>query len=74
MIGLREFELRLLDERDRVCLVIPIIARDEGEALIAARARMSAHGAADFRLVPLPPAAAYTRAVPVPISESERDA
>lgn len=52
MIGLREFELRLLDDRNRVVLVIPMIAGSQEEALRAARAHMRTHAAVNFALLP----------------------
>jgi hypothetical protein len=42
MIGLKELELRWLDERKNVFLIIPIIAGSEQEALIAAQAHIQA--------------------------------
>jgi hypothetical protein len=59
MIGLKELELRLLDERKNVFLVVPIIAGSEKEALIAAQAHMEANQASGFDLVPQKASAGY---------------
>jgi hypothetical protein len=61
MIGLKELELRLLDDKDRIILVIPIISSDREDALLAARAHMQANGAANFTLVPQLSSAGYRR-------------
>jgi hypothetical protein len=59
MIGIKELELRLLDDESNVFLIIPIIAGNEKEALIAAQAHMQAYQASGFYLVPQMSSAGY---------------
>jgi len=52
MRKLKEFELRLLDNRNRAFLIIPIVAGSEEDARIAAREHMQANQASGFNLMP----------------------